>query len=319
MGEPSRIGARDLAIVLFVAIAWGGAFTAGHIGVKEISPYSLAAMRYVLAATLLLGILHAREGLPATLKKLDRKGLTAVIVLAVFGVVGYNVLLFAGLHRSTPINGSLFAATAPILTALMAVIVLREPLRLRQGIGMLISFAGLIVLLSHGSLDILLGFKFNSGDLLLLASMICFGAQSIAAKKAIAAKVTPWAATTLSCAIGALMLLPFLIYDLVTGGFGHPSGATWTAVIYLGSIATVLAYVAWYFLVGRHGAAPMSPFLNLVPVFGVTIGAMFGDAMVLAQAVAGVLVLIGVAIATFKRSAAAPSTSAAPVSVQRAR
>lgn len=289
-------------IVLAVAVSWGGAFTAGRIGVAELTPYSLAALRYLLGSALLLGILHAREDLPASLRKLDAQAVRALVVLALFSVVGYNVLLFAGLRLSTAINGSIAGATAPLLTALLAAAFLGERLRGRQAFGMLISLSGLLVLVSRGSLDVLLGLELNLGDLLLLASMICFAAQSIAAKRAMA-HVSPWAATAFSCAIGAIMLLPLLVYDLATGAWGTPDLATWTAVAYLGSIATVLAYYGWFFLVSRHGAGPMSPYLNIVPVCGTLIGVLFGEQLLLAQVVAGALVLIGVMIATTKRAA----------------
>lgn len=306
--ESGRLGPRDLIIVGMVAIAWGGAFTAGRIAVAELTPHSVAAIRYLLGSALLLSILHAREDLPSSLRKLDAKAITALVVLALFSVVGYNLFLFAGLRLSTAINGSVLAALAPLLTALLAVVFLRDPLRPRQAIGMIISFSGLLVLVSRGSLSVLLGLELNVGDLLLLASMICFAAQSIAAKRAMT-HVSPRAATALSCAIGSIILLPLLVYDLATGAWGSPNLATWSAVAYLGSIATVLAYYGWFFLVSRHGAGPMSPFLNIVPVCGAIIGIIFGERLLAAQVIAGALVLFGVMVATTRRTAPAPAAS----------
>jgi len=100
---------------------------------------------------------------------------------------------------------------------------------------MIISFSGLLVLVSRGSLSVLLGLEFNVGDLLLLASMICFAAQSIAAKRAMA-HVSPWAATAFSCAIGSLMLLPLLVYVAAVAYIG----------IYVAS-AIYMTLFMWYF------------------------------------------------------------------------
>ena len=104
--ERNDLGPRDLAQVGLVAIAWGAAFTAGHIAVETISPYSVAALRYLLAAALLLGMLHARENLPATVAKLTPVAVRELVILALFSVVGYNVFLFAGLRYSTAVNAS---------------------------------------------------------------------------------------------------------------------------------------------------------------------------------------------------------------------
>ena len=157
--ERDDLGRGDRAQVGLVAIAWGAAFTAGHIAVETILPYSVAALRYLLAAALLLGLLHARENLPATIAKLTPAAVRELVILALFSVVGYNVFLFAGLRYSTAVNASLFAALAPLLTALLAAVVLREKLRRRQLVGMAISLSGLIVLVSRGKLAVLLGLE----------------------------------------------------------------------------------------------------------------------------------------------------------------
>ena len=311
----STITPRDAVILVLVMVAWGGAFTAGRVALRDhvLSPYAVAAMRYMLASACLLAVLASREGLRRSLSRLDRRGWLFLALLSLFGVFGYNVLLLAGLRHTTAINGSLIAGLAPLATASLAAVILRERLRRMQVVGMLISLTGIGVLVTRGSLSVLLSLEFSRGDLLILLAMLSFGLQSVCARK-VSAYLTAPAMVTHSCVLGTLMLLPFVVGELGSTDLGALSGSTVGAIVYLGIAATVLAYLGWFYVIGRLGAARPAPFINLVPIFGAAIGMIWGEHLLAAHAVAALLVVGGVHVASRRAQVRAVREAPAEVS-----
>jgi len=294
----ATITPRDVVILVLVMIAWGGAFTAGRVALRDqLSPYAVAAMRYMLASVFLLAVLASREGLRQSLSRLDRRGWLFLALLSLFSVVGYNVLLLAGLRQTTAINGSLIAGLAPLATASLAAALLRERLRRMQVVGMLISLTGVGVLVTRGSLSVLLSLEISRGDLLILLAMVSFGLQSVCARKVSAYMSAP-AMVTHSCLLGTVMLLPFVTEELGSTDFTALSTSTVGAIVYLGIAATVLAYLGWFHVIARLGAARPAPFVNLVPIFGAAIGVLWGEQFRPAHAVAAALVVGGVHVAS---------------------
>jgi drug/metabolite transporter (DMT)-like permease len=306
----ATITARDVIILVLVMIAWGGAFTAGRVALRDqLSPYAVAALRYMLASVFLLAVLASREGLRQSLSRMDRRGWLFLALLSLFGVFGYNVLLLAGLRQTTAVNGSLIAGLAPLATASLAAALLRERLRRIQVIGMLVSLSGVAVLVTRGSLFVLVSLEISTGDLLILLAMVSFGLQSVCARK-VSAYLSAPAMVTHSCLLGTAMLLPFVIEELGSTDLGALSTSATGAIVYLGIAATVLAYLGWFHVIGRLGAARPAPFINLVPIFGVAIGLAWGEQFLPAHAVAAALVVGGVHIAS--RRARVPPVREAP-------
>ncbi|HUG56387.1 MAG TPA: DMT family transporter, partial [Candidatus Limnocylindrales bacterium] len=100
---------------LTVALCWSGGWIAGKLGVSEVPPLELSAVRFAIAGVLLLGIAKAtRTPLPT-----DRLGMVAIA--AAFGILGYNAFVFVGLTMAPASDAALIVPTlAPVLTAVMA-------------------------------------------------------------------------------------------------------------------------------------------------------------------------------------------------------
>jgi drug/metabolite transporter (DMT)-like permease len=296
--EQQRVTARDLLVLIAVMLAWGGAFTAGRVAVVELSPASAAALRYIVASAILVGLLvKAREGWVSRLRTLPRRAWLLLTLIAATGVVGYNVLLLAGLKYTSAINGSLLAGLAPLATASLAVVILREQLRPALLAGLVVSFAGVTVLVTRGDSSLLLSLELSRGDALILVSMVCFGLQSVCARLAMV-HFTPFETVTYSCVLGTIILLPFIAGDLAAIDFATISISTYVAVLYLACIATVAAYLGWFYVLGRVGAARSAPFVNLVPLFGAGIALLWGEELLTVHAIAAILVMGGVRLAS---------------------
>ena len=107
----------------------------------------------------------------------------AVIVMAITGVACFNTLVYIGVYYTTSINASLMNSSTPIIIYILSFIFLKERLSKFQLIGTALSLSGVMFILSKGSLETLLSFSFNKGDLIVLIAVFCWGVYSLLVKQ----------------------------------------------------------------------------------------------------------------------------------------
>lgn len=271
------------------ALFWSGAFFAGKMALERVTPLETAAARFVIAAIILLFALRWKEGLHQIL---DRRFLWRCLALGAVGVGLYNVFFFHGLARTAPLNASLIVASNPAMTALLVWILRREGPGLIGGAGIVLSFAGVAVVVTEASLDRLLSLDAGSGDLLIVLSSFCWAIYSVTGQR-IASTYSTLAVVSWSTALGALLLLPL--------GALESAGLHWLAepepmlaILYMAALATALAFTFWYRGVRQIGASQAAIFINLVPLFSFFLSTIGGEAPLLSQIAGGAAILAGV-------------------------
>ena len=226
----------------------------------------------------------------------------AVLILALTGVATFNTLVYIGLHYTTSINASLMNSSTPIIIYILSFIFLKERLTKFQLFGTLLSLAGVLFIISGGSLESLLAFSFNKGDLIVVVAVICWSVYSLFIKT-YAGKLPGYATFLVTIALGALMLLPFTVYELLTTSqtiIWAPS--TFGAILYVGIIASIVAFLSWNTGVVALGANKAGIYLNFIPLFATIFAVIFLDEKLLvAQIVGGIAVIAGVFITTLKK------------------
>ncbi|HOT93632.1 MAG TPA: DMT family transporter, partial [Methanoregulaceae archaeon] len=128
-----------------VGLVWGGAYVAGRLVAVEMTPFAAVAVRSLLAS-LCLGLVLAAA--PRGTRTVARADLPAMVLLGLSGVFGFNVLFFLGLESTGAVNGTLIGATNPVLTGLLAGILLRERIGPIRWLGVVLSFIGVLVVVS---------------------------------------------------------------------------------------------------------------------------------------------------------------------------
>ena len=131
---------------------WGGAFVAAKMLVEELSPLSAASIRFIMATMVLAPVLFYVEGKKSLVKF---KELPLLIGAALTGIFLYNICFFQGIKLTSAINGSLLVASGPTVTALLASLIIKEPLKSNQILGLFISFLGVLIIITKGSLAVL--------------------------------------------------------------------------------------------------------------------------------------------------------------------
>ena len=287
------------ALLVFATLLWGGNFVIGRAVAGDIPPITLAFLRWVVAFLIFFPIAYSRTKKEWPMLK---KHFGAILILALTGVAAFNTLVYIGLHYTTSINASLMNSSTPIIIYILSFIFLKERLTKFQLFGTLLSLAGVLFIISGGSLESLLAFSFNKGDLIVVVAVICWSVYSLLIKT-YAGKLPGYATFLVTIALGALMLLPFTVYELLTTSqtiIWAPS--TFGAILYVGIIASIVAFLSWNTGVVALGANKAGIYLNFIPLFATIFAVIFLDEKLLvAQIVGGIAVIAGVFITTLKK------------------
>jgi len=253
------------------------------LALDSFSPPALTALRFAIAA------------LPALVLPRPPVGWPRLIAIGATLFAGQFLLQFFAIAESLPPGlASLLVQTQALFTIVFAAIVLRERPTARQVAGVGAAFAGLVlIVLTVGQDMTLLGFGLAMG------SAISWAIGNILLKGLGEVEMFP-----LVVWLSLVPPLPALALALTTDGpngliydLSNASSTAVVATLYLGVVATILAYAIWGRLLGRYPTAMVTPFALLVPFVGAYSSALvFGERFGTLRLAGMALVLIGIAI-----------------------
>nr|WP_307188917.1 DMT family transporter [Massilia sp. JS1662] len=276
----------DLACLTALAALWGASYLFMRVCAGEFGAMTLAGARAAIAAALLLPLLGGdwrvlrRHWKPVLLVGLTNSALP--FVLFALAALGINASLSA-----------IFNAATPLYAAVIGRVWLGEPIGRTRAAGLALGFCGVVWLAADGA-----GFKPGATGWAVLACVAATMLYAFSAhfSKRCLASVPPLAVAAGSQLAAALMLAPAAT-ALHPATF--PSARAWGALLCLGALCTALAYVLFFRLIARVGAAKTMAVPFLVPAFGVLWGVLFlGETLTNAMAAGSALIVLGTALAT---------------------
>ena len=286
------------ALLVLANLLWSGNWVIGRAVRESFDPVALNFWRWLVAA-LVMAPLGLREALASRAAIGRHAGLFALLALS--GVVGFQTLVYLGLRTTTAINALLINAAGPLFMIACSWLLEREKASLRQIAGMLISFLGVLIIVSRGDPQTLVHLEFHRGDAWILVAMPMWGLYSVLLKRAPAELRGTGFAFTIA-AIGVAMLLPLYLLDAARGPWRAPSAAEALAVLYIAVAASVAAFLAWNRGVAVVGANAAGFTLPLLPAFGALLAMIFlGEAFQGFHAAGFITIVAGVALATSRR------------------
>jgi drug/metabolite transporter (DMT)-like permease len=246
-------------LLILTSLLWAGNFVTGEFLVGHASSLTITDLRWAIADVCLVPVVWVADNklLPPL------KALIPLAIMALTGVIFFNVFTYLALTRTTPDNVGLLSALNPIAIALASFIFLKEKLSVRQAAGMVISLFGVIVVVTKGRLAGLIHFQINSGVLLMLAAVGTWGIYAVAGRSAMK-HISPYMATLWAGIIGVLFMIPF---DLPTLSFTQLNTSFWSSMFYTAIGGTVAAMIFWNIGIQRVGGTKSGMFLNLNPIF----------------------------------------------------
>ena len=276
------------AFVNLSCLMWASNFLLGRTLREEIGPLMLTICRFGVASVFYAVIF----GRSAVRERPSLRHWTLLIAMALTGAVGFPLLLYRGLQLTTASEAVLINATGPLITAVLASILLRERLFPRHILGGVISFLGVGLIVSGGSFERLRQWHINVGDLYVLVAVVLWGVYSV---------ISRWATRSRSVfsvtAISTWIALPFFLGASAAGWQPAPTPWSWhllLAVVYIGIFPSGLAFLSWNEGVRRVGPNRAMVFYNMLPVYGSALGViLLGESLGPQHFTGGGLILTG--------------------------
>jgi drug/metabolite transporter (DMT)-like permease len=268
-----RLFANPYLLLALAVAFWSGNAVIGRAVHGVVPPVGLAFFRWMGAFVLILPFAwpHLRRDWPKVLAAWPW-----VLILAACGVGAFNTLLYVGLQYTQAINSLLMQSTMPAIILLMSFLFFRERFNLFQGLGVIVSMVGVLVIITGADPARLTALDLNRGDLWVFAAVVVYALYSALLRKR-PAGVHPLSFVALTFLLGDLMLAPFAGYEaFVTGrvmDWGHPY--TWMAIGYVAVFPSVMSYLCFNRGVELIGANRAGLFIHLNPLFGSLLAIVF--------------------------------------------
>jgi drug/metabolite transporter (DMT)-like permease len=290
------IGRQPYLLLCITALCWAGNAIVGRLAAGHIPPVTLSFLRWSFAFLLILPFAwhHMVRDWRAI-----RERLGIMIVLSVTGISAFNTLQYWALEHTQALNTLLLQSAAPLIVAVWSLMLLGVRLTPAQAFGVLLSLAGVLVILLHGDFTRLSNIDFNRGDLIFTVALIIFGLYSVLSLKRPNIHGLSFVGFTFGA--GAACLIPLFIWELYSRPFIQLDTANLLTLFYVAVFPSTLAYLCFNRGVQLIGANRAAPFFHVVPVFGTVMSIVFlGEHPQAFHFVGFALVLTGVFVASRK-------------------
>jgi drug/metabolite transporter (DMT)-like permease len=290
---------KTLSAFAFIYVVWGSTFFAIRIGVAEVPPLTLAAMRFAMAGIVLYIWTLFRGIRNPTLRQW---GSVCILAFLIF-VVDYGLLFWAEQRVPSGI-AAVMMATIPVFIALAEIVVLRsQKLTIRLALALVIGLLGVAVLMSR-SLNIGGAPIDKGGAIALIIGAIGWSVASVMTRR------LPLPESKVMSS-GAQMLAGGVMLVFAAGAFGelrafHPfavSSAAWLALLYLIVFGSIIGFTTYIWLLHHESPTKVGTYAYVNPVVAVLIGYFLGGEPLGLRTIIGTLfVLISVVVITLTRA-----------------
>ncbi|MBS7541622.1 DMT family transporter [Ancylobacter oerskovii] len=284
---------RDKLLALAVVCVWALNMIVIKLGVAEIPPMLMTALRFVMVAALLV---------PFT--RISRRQLPGVLLVSfTFGTLHFGLLFTALEHAEAGTSAVILQLGAPIATVL-ACLLLREPLGWARSAGLAISVAGIVVLAAGPTLPPpqALG--------LLLLSATGWAVTNLIVKQVEGVRPMAMMGWSSLFSIPQLLLASWIFEADHWGMVATAGWHGWFSVAYSAVGSSIIGYGIWYWLLQRHSINAVVPYSMLNPLLTVLFGiVLIGDDPSPVKMIGALIMVVGVALILRKPAPTLPDAA----------
>jgi drug/metabolite transporter (DMT)-like permease len=280
----------SILMLVVTMVIWGSTFVVTKGINEQVPPFALALVRVSIGAFVLLGCAFVRQAGGGEHSRWSALPWGTMVTMGLIGVVVYYAVFNYSLMYTSASQGALVQSCIPAMTALVAVVWLREHASVVRWTGIALSMAGVLIVFSgaaaqSGSASLL-------GNLLMFISVVLWGIYTSMAKRV--ANFDPLQVTAGIMGAGAVLLLPLAAFEVAAEGMPEVNLQGWLGMAYLGAGASGLGYMLYSAALKHVDASEAGVYTNLIPIVGVITGMMLGDPLSVRAMVGGAVVLAGV-------------------------
>ena len=284
----SGITSTDL-LLLLMALIWGSNFTVIKYSLEDLLPLSFNALRFTLASMVMLIVGQLRR---YSFKLAPGDG-RRLFLLGLLGNTCYQTLFITGMAHTRAGNAALILATTPMFTAILGRIRNHEYFTGGGVTGLVLAFAGIVIIVVSGRGEVSLG-ETVLGDSLLLASTVCWSVYTVGSKQ-LMHTYGPMKATTIMMTSGTPFLLLICAPALLRQDWSRVRPVAWAGLVYSGLFAIALAYLIWSYGVRKIGSTRTAIYSNITPVVALLVAwPALGESPTLGQLAGAAVIFSGV-------------------------
>lgn len=295
-----RITPTAALLLTLPPLLWAGNAVVGRLIANMASPMLLNLLRWGVAFVLLLPlaapVLHPRSALWPSWQRF--------LGMSFLSIGTYNALLYLSLNTSTPLNVTLVGSSTPVWMLLIGRLFYGQAISPRQWLGAAMSISGVMLVLSHGQLDVLLQVRWVPGDIYMLLASAAWAYYSwmlVHPTTEPSAIRSSWSAFLMAqIALGLIWASLFAGAEWALGwGRLTLSWPLAAALLFIALGPALLAYRSWGAGVSRAGPVAAGFFINLTPLFTALLSGIFlGDVPHLYHALAFALIAGGIVVSS---------------------
>ena len=308
--EIPRRSIIDMGLLVLVNAMWATQYAGYKAATEKMGPITLSAWTFLFATLALLPFL-ARErrralapnGSPEQASKattpgarslLNRRNVIGFLVLGVVGLIPASAFLAWGEKLSTASNASLIYLMVPIITAILASLILNEKMTLIRWVSLLIALGGVLILSGTDWRHLRLASgTFLLGNVLILTACTAACFYNVYCKELLS-RFTPLEVLVYGYSLGILVTVPLLIWvePLSLGSVQNYGLRIWLAVLVVSIVSYALGMVLWAVLLKRLDVSQASISIYLMPFFGVLFSALTLNEKITSTMILGGLVTL---------------------------
>lgn len=265
---------RPHLFVLSANLIYGANYSIAKKAMPEfIMPLGFVLVRVLFACLLFwLGAAFIKEK-----EKIRKQDYIRLAFCGLFGVAINQLLFFAGLNITTPINAALIMTTNPVLVLLMAHFLIREKISFSKTAGIILALSGALLLILSGGTTSFSG-QSSIGDLMVLINSLSF-AVFLVIVKPLMIRFHPLTVMKWTFLFGLMPVLFFGAEEVSAARWSEMDFNIWLSVVYVVLATTFLAYLFNIFALRELDASQVSVYIYLQPLFAAMFSVLFGEGL----------------------------------------
>jgi drug/metabolite transporter (DMT)-like permease len=213
-------------------------------------------------------------------------------VLALLATVFQHIPVYRGLQETTATNGALLNSTTPVMILVLSRVFVGQRLTIMQGLGVVISLVGVVLIIARGDASVLTTLELNRGDLFVLLATLSWAIYTVCLRWG-PADLNPVAMLWVIASFGVAAILPLYALELAGGRTMRMTTTALSGIFYMGAFSTVVAYIAWNRAVQQIGPIRAGPFMYLMLIYTPLLAIVFLGERLHLYHVIGSLFIVG--------------------------
>jgi drug/metabolite transporter (DMT)-like permease len=288
---------KAVALALLACLIWASTYVLSRTIANSTTPIEISFWRWVVAIIIIFPF--AKPHLKTEFAKI-RNNLRLYFYLGLLAACIYNVLFFKAAHYTNANNLAILSTSSFLWTLILAAFLKIEKLTKIKLISCLVSFVGVIEVVSKGSLINVINLNLNFGDILMLVACLCWGIYGVLLKKTVK-DLNQIFLIFIIALIGFACLLPLFILQTAIVGFSPFNFTNIFTYLYVGIFVSAVAWYCYNSCVNIIGPINTSMIFFLLPVFGAIMSYLIIDEKLYSfHAIGFVLIITGILISNYK-------------------